>query len=328
MAYHYIAGYGSYLKATKLAGPEPRTSPSRWPGMARELSTEQQKKVQFEEQVVQANQPGEQLMNGAGHEQQQPLVNGEKLRNGHDPAMNGEDRRGAVRGSSSPGVIHESSSQPMFNRSQSTYSHGHHQPRAATREQSLQNHHVQPRQQPSPSMAVSHLRRTRSDHVMSSRSRESSNSRADSPRRTGEDVYELLANMKKRITDNLLGLSSPFGKRRERRLSGRSDKDSSASPAKSSLGGGGDMNGESPDLEEYEFVESIELNHMDGFVVGGKKEPGRGHCFQPINLATPTWCDQCGDFIWGVYKQCLKCKCKYPLFFHGFVCIYFGYSYD
>ena len=32
-----------------------------------------------------------------------------------------------------------------------------------------------------------------------------------------------------------------------------------------------------------------------------------GHRFISASLSQPTWCDKCGDFIWGVYKQCLIC---------------------
>jgi len=32
-----------------------------------------------------------------------------------------------------------------------------------------------------------------------------------------------------------------------------------------------------------------------------------GHRFISANLIQPTWCDKCGDFIWGIYKQCLIC---------------------
>lgn len=37
------------------------------------------------------------------------------------------------------------------------------------------------------------------------------------------------------------------------------------------------------------------------------EETGEGHDFQPCSHAQPTWCDLCGDFIWGVYKQSLRC---------------------
>nr|XP_033482436.1 ras association domain-containing protein 1-like isoform X2 [Epinephelus lanceolatus] len=36
------------------------------------------------------------------------------------------------------------------------------------------------------------------------------------------------------------------------------------------------------------------------------EEKGEGHNFQPCSHAQPTWCDLCGDFIWGLYKQSLR----------------------
>lgn len=37
---------------------------------------------------------------------------------------------------------------------------------------------------------------------------------------------------------------------------------------------------------------------------------GAGHNFQPAQFKNPTWCDRCGDFIWGACKtqQCLQCQ--------------------
>ncbi|XP_030230398.1 ras association domain-containing protein 1 isoform X1 [Gadus morhua] len=43
-----------------------------------------------------------------------------------------------------------------------------------------------------------------------------------------------------------------------------------------------------------------------------KEELGEGHNFQPCSHAQPTWCDLCGDFIWGLYKQSLRCaNCRF-----------------
>ncbi|KAM9443782.1 ras association domain-containing protein 1 isoform 2-T2 [Clarias gariepinus] len=39
---------------------------------------------------------------------------------------------------------------------------------------------------------------------------------------------------------------------------------------------------------------------------------GLGHDFQPCGHAHLAWCDLCGEFIWGVYKQSLRCvNCRY-----------------
>ncbi|KAM9859435.1 ras association domain-containing protein 1 [Aulostomus maculatus] len=41
-------------------------------------------------------------------------------------------------------------------------------------------------------------------------------------------------------------------------------------------------------------------------------EAGAGHDFQPYGHAHLTWCDLCGEFIWGLYKQSLRCaSCSY-----------------
>uniref|UniRef100_A0A146XB92 Ras association domain family member 1 n=1 Tax=Fundulus heteroclitus TaxID=8078 RepID=A0A146XB92_FUNHE len=37
-----------------------------------------------------------------------------------------------------------------------------------------------------------------------------------------------------------------------------------------------------------------------------------GHDFQPYGYTHLTWCDLCGEFIWGLYKQSLRCaNCSY-----------------
>ncbi|XP_066473415.1 ras association domain-containing protein 1 isoform X1 [Tiliqua scincoides] len=57
-------------------------------------------------------------------------------------------------------------------------------------------------------------------------------------------------------------------------------------------------------------------------LLGGQSDPklteelGEGHVFKPCTQSQPTWCDLCGEFIWGVYKkrlQCIHCKfiCHY-----------------
>lgn len=47
---------------------------------------------------------------------------------------------------------------------------------------------------------------------------------------------------------------------------------------------------------------------------------GEGHNFQPCSHAQPTWCDLCGDFIWGLYKQSLRCVSE--LAYIGCLCVW------
>lgn len=54
-----------------------------------------------------------------------------------------------------------------------------------------------------------------------------------------------------------------------------------------------------------EFGDDIEMAHF-----GHVELLVKGHDFVLQQLSNPTWCDECGDFIWGLYKHCLRCKCK------------------
>ncbi|GIY33688.1 ras association domain-containing protein 1 [Caerostris darwini] len=59
--------------------------------------------------------------------------------------------------------------------------------------------------------------------------------------------------------------------------------------------------------------ELIELASF-GVVELEPAERGVGHQFAISNLKNPTWCDCCGDFIWGLYNStdCLRClNCHY-----------------
>ncbi|KAG9260689.1 ras association domain-containing protein 1-like isoform X1 [Astyanax mexicanus] len=54
--------------------------------------------------------------------------------------------------------------------------------------------------------------------------------------------------------------------------------------------------------------------------VNGKH--GDGHHFQPCSYTQLTWCDLCGEFIWGLYQQSLSCShCRYTCHFrcHPFI---------
>ncbi|XP_015273342.1 PREDICTED: ras association domain-containing protein 1 isoform X1 [Gekko japonicus] len=53
-------------------------------------------------------------------------------------------------------------------------------------------------------------------------------------------------------------------------------------------------------------------------LLGGQSDPklteelGEGHIFKPCTQNQPTWCDLCGEFIWGMYKKRLQCvHCKF-----------------
>ena len=55
-----------------------------------------------------------------------------------------------------------------------------------------------------------------------------------------------------------------------------------------------------------------ELIELNSYAHDGEFELSlKGHEFCSQQLTHPTWCDECGDFIYGVYKQCLRCRCKY-----------------
>lgn len=58
------------------------------------------------------------------------------------------------------------------------------------------------------------------------------------------------------------------------------------------------------EAEWHPYPDQIEMAQM-------KSGPGRGHEFAPCQLTNPTWCDKCGDFIWGLYKQCQRCNSEY-----------------
>lgn len=36
-----------------------------------------------------------------------------------------------------------------------------------------------------------------------------------------------------------------------------------------------------------------------------------GHDFKPYSHTYLTWCDLCGEFIWGLHKQSLRCRSEY-----------------
>ncbi|XP_071386786.1 ras association domain-containing protein 1-like isoform X1 [Centroberyx affinis] len=60
-----------------------------------------------------------------------------------------------------------------------------------------------------------------------------------------------------------------------------------------------------------------------------REEKGEGHNFQPCSHAQPTWCDLCGDFIWGLYKQSLRCaNCRFTCHYRCRALIQLDCSWD
>ncbi|XP_003726965.1 ras association domain-containing protein 1 isoform X1 [Strongylocentrotus purpuratus] len=65
--------------------------------------------------------------------------------------------------------------------------------------------------------------------------------------------------------------------------------------------------------EPYPLIDES-VNGEGVYVDDGREgEGGEGHKFVPTQLLNIiTWCDKCGELIWGFYKQCLRCTyCKY-----------------
>ncbi|XP_030633307.1 ras association domain-containing protein 1-like [Chanos chanos] len=64
-----------------------------------------------------------------------------------------------------------------------------------------------------------------------------------------------------------------------------------------------------------ELLNRVRIIRLIGDTMRGPQlaeDTGEGHNFQPCSHAHPTWCDLCGDFIWGVYKQSLRCSnCRF-----------------
>ncbi|KAL8589387.1 hypothetical protein ACOMHN_021539 [Nucella lapillus] len=106
---------------------------------------------------------------------------------------------------------------------------------------------------------------------------------------TPEDVFGVI---KRKLSKVGADLESNCESVIQRILPGRRKSSSSSRP--NSLY---DAEGEWPILLEH-----IEMASMK------QRELGRGHQFVACQLTNPTWCDKCGDFIWGLYKQCEKCK--------------------
>ncbi|KRZ03253.1 Ras association domain-containing protein 1, partial [Trichinella zimbabwensis] len=61
--------------------------------------------------------------------------------------------------------------------------------------------------------------------------------------------------------------------------------------------------------------DSLDLQHfgnVEGLIPTGKRNPGAGHAFVEVQLTHLTWCDKCGDFIWSLFRQAMRCEiCHY-----------------
>ncbi len=63
----------------------------------------------------------------------------------------------------------------------------------------------------------------------------------------------------------------------------------------------------------YEAREVIELSSFPVIAeAAGEGQTGRGHVFEAAGSFNPTWCDLCGDLIWGLYdtgaSRCVHCN--------------------
>uniref|UniRef100_A0A915JLI8 Ras association domain-containing protein 1 n=1 Tax=Romanomermis culicivorax TaxID=13658 RepID=A0A915JLI8_ROMCU len=87
---------------------------------------------------------------------------------------------------------------------------------------------------------------------------------------------------------------------------------------------------------QYYYDNVRENNHVEGFVGDSgnslemqrfrthkslrtlaKLQPATSHQFDADQLNQATFCDKCGDFIWGLYKQAMKCqRCHYVCHYH------------
>lgn len=67
--------------------------------------------------------------------------------------------------------------------------------------------------------------------------------------------------------------------------------------------------------EDYDFVDTMTFQEFDeeyGEQQYKEMELGEGHSFEPTRLFhVVTWCDKCGEIIWGFHKLCLRCSSKY-----------------
>ncbi|VDN04260.1 unnamed protein product [Thelazia callipaeda] len=66
--------------------------------------------------------------------------------------------------------------------------------------------------------------------------------------------------------------------------------------------------------EEADYQDTLALQHFGPLrnLITGCTYPGKGHDFLSVSVAHPTWCDKCGDFMWGFLTKAVKCdNCNY-----------------
>ncbi|VDD94955.1 unnamed protein product [Enterobius vermicularis] len=65
---------------------------------------------------------------------------------------------------------------------------------------------------------------------------------------------------------------------------------------------------------EDEPIDSLKIQHFGPLnnLHLERQDPGRGHHFKELSVSHPTWCDKCGDFMWGFLTDAVKCEhCNY-----------------
>ncbi|VDK67977.1 unnamed protein product [Litomosoides sigmodontis] len=66
--------------------------------------------------------------------------------------------------------------------------------------------------------------------------------------------------------------------------------------------------------EEADYGDTLALQHFGPLknLITGCSHPGKGHDFVSLSVTHPTWCDKCGDFMWGFLTRAVKCdNCNY-----------------
>ncbi|OZC10615.1 phorbol esters/diacylglycerol binding domain protein [Onchocerca flexuosa] len=61
--------------------------------------------------------------------------------------------------------------------------------------------------------------------------------------------------------------------------------------------------------EEADYEDTLALQHFGPLknLITGCNHPGKGHDFLSLSVTHPTWCDKCGDFMWGFLTRAVKC---------------------